>query len=160
MNIIVRVETDKIGEQSFRSLIDKIHQVYTKHIFEEVKKKTPHDPFPHRSGQFEGEMMDYWNVQRSGFHTTDITNDSPHANILLGGSGIYGPVGRPICVRNAAMMVFPWRWKSYEIQARKCVQGVNPREIHGDPGHVYDLESDMKQAIEEGVDKAAAEMTE
>ena len=160
MYIRVRVEADKIDDQSFGTLINKIHQVYTKHILHEVKQKTPHDPYPHRPGQFPGDMMDYWDVHRTGFHTTEIINDSPHAEILLGGSGIYGPHGSMICARTVPKMIFPWRWKGYEIQARTCVKGVNPRSIRGDPGHVYDLEADVEEAVDVGVENAGQEMSE
>lgn len=156
MGLAVELLVDQI---SVRRVENSLHETFSKNILDSAKENTPHDPFPHREGQFEGDMMDAWMVQKPSESISEVTNTSPQTNILLGGSGIYRG-GQPICRKVAPKMIFPWRWKGYQVQARTCVKGVNPRAIRGDPGHVYDFKRDMEESLDKGVKNAVQEWNE
>lgn len=145
----------EVDETSVRRLLNNLHATFSDKIVESAKESTPHDPAPHREGQFTPDMIECWSSETKG-HETTIVNNSPQTNILLGGSGVYR-TGNEICARNAKYMKFPWRYLGGIWVRRGCVKGVNPRRIHGEPGHIYDLSEDMVAALDKGVDNAVKE---
>jgi Bacteriophage HK97-gp10, putative tail-component len=160
--ITVRVEVEELKEQDFYGFINRIHSTFARRIFDAAKKYTPRGT---------GEMEESWEIHRESVHRSEIYNTAPHARYLLG-TGVWGPTGRPFCSKTIQPvtdalaptklkpMVFPWRFKNNEIQVRQCVQGINPRFVHGAPGVTYDFIGDMDRAVREGVDKARQEMNE
>lgn len=151
MNIKIRVEVTREPDSTFYDLINKIHSTFTDNIVSELKSA----PKPVETGEFQQS----WQSHREDIHNTVIYNDTPQARYLQG-TGIWGPTGRPFCaIRNEGKMVFNWRADGYRLHVRKCVRGINPREVHGYGfGDTYDFIDEMNNAISKGITRAKRDL--
>lgn len=140
MQIKLRFELDQRRfEEDFKKYIDRIHETFRDEMIGQLSNSGPIET---------GEMRANWNYTRNDLHHSTVYNDTPQAGFLQG-TGIYGR-GTPICARNAKALRFYWRYFGYELFVRKCVKGINPHEVHGMPGQVYDFIEDMNTAIRKG----------
>lgn len=143
MIIKLRFELDKRKfEESFDKYIDRIHETFRDEMIGTLSESGPIET---------GEMRANWQYQRKDRHHSEVYNETPQAGFLQG-TGIWGPRGQPICARRAKALRFYWRYHGYELFVRKCVKGINPHEVHGMQGQVYDFIYEMNNAIMKGWD--------
>lgn len=144
MKIALRFELDQRKfQESMDSYIDRIHDTFQKQMGDTLA-----DSGPIETGEFRAS----WKYSRTDKHHSVISNNTPQARFLQG-TGVYGPTGQPICARGVNKLKFYWRYFGYELFIRKCVKGINPHEVHGMPGQVYDFIEEMNSAIQRGWNK-------
>lgn len=144
MLIKLRFELDKRAfEESMDKYIDRIHETFKDQMGDQLANSGPIET---------GEFRANWDYTRNSKHISTISNSTPQAGFLQG-TGLWGPTGQPICARRGKAMRFFWRSHGYELFVRKCVKGINPHEVHGMPGQVYDFIEDMNTAIRKGWDR-------
>lgn len=155
MQIKLRFELDKRRfQESFDKYIDRVHETFRDEMLDTLGNSGPIET---------GEMRANWQYQRTDKHHSVVYNDTPQAGFLQG-TGLWGPRKRMICARGVQyegtylaveqprFMTFYWRWLGYTKIKARCVKGINPHEVHGMPGQVYDFISDMNNAIMRGWD--------
>lgn len=141
MKIRLRFELDQRAfEESMDKYINRIHDSFKTQMGDQLANSGPIET---------GEFRASWDYKRNSKHISTISNSTPQAGYLQG-TGLWGPTGRKICAREGGAMRFYWRYHGYEPFVRKCVKGINPREVHGMPGQIYDFISDMNTAIRQG----------
>lgn len=167
--VLVTMEVDR---SSIYDLINGLHKTFARNLLEAGKKYTPVDS---------GDMRASWDTTREDVDTTHVylPNGDEGAkwdlpgvgkvDWLLRGTGIWGPLNRPYCGKRIEEVTDPyapirikpmvWRNRQGVLMIRKCVKGINPREIHGDNGP-YDFEQDLHIAVKEGVSVSAQEWNE
>ncbi len=149
MYVKIRFELDKRRfQESFDRYIDRVHETFRDQMLETLGSSGPIET---------GEMRASWQYQRRSKHHSVVFNDTPQAAFLQG-TGIWGPRGQLICARKAKALRFYWRYFGYEPFYRKCVKGINPHEVHGMAGQVYDFIDMMNTAIRKGWDNTVKEI--
>lgn len=144
MLIKLRFELDqrKFNEE-WDKYIDRIHETFKNEMGDQLANSGPIET---------GEFRANWDYKRNSKHVSTISNSTPQAGYLQG-TGLWGPTGQRICARNAKALRFYWRYFGYELFVRRCVKGINPHEVHGMPGQVYDFIEEMNTAIRRGWDR-------
>lgn len=164
--VLVEFEVEPGG---IYTLINNLHKTFARNILEWAKYYTPAD---------DGDLRASWDTTREDVDTTHVylPNDNEgakwdlpgvgKADWLLRGTGLYGPLKRPYCGKRIEPVTDPthpirirpmaWRNREGVLMIRQCVNGINPREIHGDNGP-YDFEQDLHTAVKTGVSVAAKE---
>jgi len=167
MGLIAQLEVDK---RDVYTVVNLLHDTFARTILDRAKMYTPVDT---------GEMQESWDTQRENVHTSAVylPNDNTgaawgltgvgKADWLIRGTGKWGPLEQPYCGKRiepitdprAPIRIKPMVWRNKQgVWIRKtCVQGINPRRIHGVDG-VYDFEADLKRAVKEGVGDALQEL--
>ena len=167
MGLTAQLEVDKYDVYT---VVNLLHDTFARRILERAKMYTPVDT---------GAMQASWESDRENVHTSSVylPNDNEgakwdlpgvgKADWLLRGTGKYGPLEKPYCGKRIEpvtdfkepIRIKPMVWRTREgVCVRKlCVQGINPRRIHGADG-AYDFEEDLKRAVREGVGDAIQEL--
>lgn len=148
MLIKLRFELDKRAfEESMDKYIDRIHETFKDQMGDQLANSGPIET---------GEFRANWDYTRNSKHISTISNSTPQAGFLQG-TGLWGPTGQKICARKAGNQFktfhFFHRAQGYKEIWARCIKGINPHEVHGMPGQVYDFIEDMNTAIRKGWDR-------
>jgi hypothetical protein len=156
MLVKLRFELDqrKFNEE-WDKYIDRIHETFKTEMGDQLANSGPIET---------GEMRANWDYKRNSKHVSTISNSTPQAGYLQG-TGLWGPHHQKICARGVQFegtyaaveqprfMHFFWRYLGYKEIWARCVKGINPHEVHGMQGQVYDFIGDMNTAIRRGWDR-------
>lgn len=138
----LQVDTSDIVEE-LDEYIDRVHNTFAEEMKASLVVNTPFET---------GEMMRAWTSRRDNKHHTTVFNPTKQAKFLQG-TGKWGPTGEPIRPRTAKYLCFYWRYMHYEFFKKRQVAGINPHNVHGAPGEVYDFIMLMNTAIKNGWSK-------
>ncbi len=113
--LLIGGEPIQLSERGTRA-IDKAVELVATEVWGNMAREAPTD---------EGRLAGSWQLTRKGPRTWSVATRVKYASFVNDGTGIYGPAGRRITPKRAAVLVFRWMGETWFRPSTKGQQ-ANP----------------------------------